>query len=76
MVPKAVEVLRPEAAFCVGSCAALYRDKTRLSDVVAATLLTTHAQRWETAERVVHCGLSIPASSSLSQLILCAALWF
>ena len=69
MVPKAVELLRPKAVFCVGSCAALHRDKTRLGDVVVAAKLTTYAQRRETAERVVPCGFSIPASKSISQLI-------
>ena len=73
MVPKAVEKLRPKAVFCVGSCAGLHRDKTRLGDVVAAAKLTTYAQRRVTAETVVPCGLSIPASKSISQLIPCAA---
>ena len=71
-LPKAVELLRPKAVFCVGSCAALYRDKTRLGDVVAAAKLTTYAQRRVTANKVVPCGFSIPASKSISQLILYA----
>ncbi|XP_067031602.1 death domain-containing ATP nucleosidase-like isoform X2 [Acropora muricata] len=73
IVPKAVEMLRPKAVFCVGSCAALHRDKTRLGDVVAAAKLTTYAQRRQTAERVVPSGYSIPASKSVSKLIPCAA---
>ena len=73
IVPKAVEMLRPKAVFCVGSCAALHRDKTRLGDVVAAAKLTTYAQRRETAERVVPSGYSIPASKSISTLIPCAS---
>ncbi|XP_029185660.1 death domain-containing ATP nucleosidase-like isoform X2 [Acropora muricata] len=73
MVPKAVEILRPKAVFCVGSCAALHRDKTRLGDVVVAAKLTTYAQRRETADRVVPSGYSIPASKSISKLIPCAA---
>ena len=68
-LPKAVELLRPKAVFRVGSCAALYRDKTRLGDVVAAAKLTTYAQRLVTAKKVVPCGFSIPASKSISQLI-------
>ena len=71
-LPKAVEVLRPKAVFCLGSCAALH-DKTRLGDVVAAAKLTTYAQRRVTANKVVACGFSIPASKSISQLIPCAA---
>ena len=61
MVPKAAEMLRPKAVFCVGSCATLHRDKTRLGDVVAAAKLTTYAERREIAERVVPSGYSIPA---------------
>ena len=72
MVPKAVEILRPKAVFCVGSCAGLHRDKTRLGDVVAAAKLTTYAQRRETAERVVPSGFSVPASKGISKLILSA----
>ena len=66
-------MLRPKDVFCVGSCAFLHRDKTRLGDVVAAAKLTTYAQRQETAERVVPSGYSIPASRSISRLIPCAA---
>ena len=73
MVPKAVEMLRPKAVFCVGSCAALHHDKTRLGDVVAAAKLTTYAQRRVTANKVVPCGFSIPASKRIWQLIPCAA---
>ena len=72
-LPKAVEMLRPKAVFCVGSCAALHRDKTRLGDVVAAAKLTTYAQRRVTAKKVVPCGFSIPASKNIWQLIPCAA---
>ena len=72
-LPKAVEMLRPKAVFCVGSCAALHRDKTRLGDVVAAAKLTTYAQRRVTANKVVPCGFSIPASKNISRLIPCAA---
>ena len=74
MVPKAVEILRTKAVFCVCSCAGLHRDKTRLDDVVAAAKLTTYAQqRRETAERVVPSGFSVPASKGISKLILSAA---
>lgn len=73
-LPKAVEMLRPKAVFCVGSCAALHRDKTRLGDVVAAAKLTTYAQRRVTANKVVPCGFSIPASKNISRLIPFAAL--
>ncbi|XP_067024644.1 death domain-containing ATP nucleosidase-like isoform X1 [Acropora muricata] len=73
MVPKAVEMLRPKAVFCVGSCAALHHDKTRLGDVVVAAKLTTYAQRRVTANKVVPCGFSIPASKRIWQLIPCAA---
>ena len=73
MVPKAVEMLRPKAVFCVGSCAALHHEKTRLGDVVAAAKLTTYAQRRVTANKVVPCGFSIPASKRIWQLIPCAA---
>lgn len=73
VVPKAVETLRPKAVFCVGSCNALHRDKTRLGDVVAPAKLTTYAQREVTSTRVVPCGFTIPASRNISQLIPCAA---
>ena len=73
MLPKAVEMLRPKAVFCVGSCAALHRDKTRLGDVVAAAKLTPYAQRRVTANKVVPCGFSIPASKNISRLIPFAA---
>ena len=66
MVPKAVEMLRPKAVFCVGSCVALHSDKNRLGDVVAAATLTTYAQRRVTAERVVPCRFSVRASKSIS----------
>ena len=69
MVPKAVELLRPKVVFCVGSCAALYRDKTSLGDVVAAAKLTTYVRQRVNANKVVPCGFSIPASKSISQLV-------
>ena len=72
-LPKAVEMLRPKVVFCVGSCAALDHDKTRLGAVVAAAKLTTYAQRRVTANKVIPCGFSIPASKSILQLIPCAA---
>ena len=72
-LPKVVEMLRPKVVFCVGSCAALHYDKTRLGDVVAAAKLTTYAQRRVTANKVIPCGFSIPASKSILQLIPCAA---
>ena len=42
--PKAVEMLRPKAVFCVGSCAGLHRERTRMGDVIAAVKLATYAQ--------------------------------
>ena len=45
MVPKAVELLRPKAVFWVGSCGVLYRDKSRLGDVIAAAKLTTYVRQ-------------------------------
>ena len=72
-LPKAVEILRLKAVFCLGSFAALHHDKTRLGDVVAAAKLTTYAQRRLTANKVVPCGFSIPASKCISKLIPCAA---
>ncbi|XP_029185678.2 uncharacterized protein LOC114953568 [Acropora millepora] len=72
-LPKTAEMLRPKVVFCIGSCAALYHDKTRLGDVVAAAKLTTYTQRRVSANKVIPCGFSIPASKSISQLISCAA---
>ncbi|XP_074630935.1 death domain-containing ATP nucleosidase-like [Acropora palmata] len=72
-LPKAVDMLRPKVVFCVGSCAALHYDKTRLGDVVAAAKLTTYAYRRVTANKVIPCGFSVPASKSILQLIPCAA---
>ena len=43
-LPKAVEMLRPKAVFCIGSCAGLHRERTRMGEVIAAAKLATYAQ--------------------------------
>ena len=69
VVNKAVEVLQPKAVLCIGSCRGLYRDKTKLGDVVVPSKLTTYASRRMTSTGVIPCGFTTPLSSIMSRLI-------
>ena len=69
VVKDAVEILQPRAVFCIGSSWGLYRDKTRLGDVVVPAKLTTYAPRRMTSTGAVPCGFTVPLSSSMSRLI-------
>ena len=73
VLPKAFEILRPKAVFCVGSCAALHRDKTKLGDVVISAKLTTYAPQKVTTNGVEKLGYSTPVSRDISHLITTAA---
>ena len=73
VLPKAFEILRPRAVFCVGSCAALHRDKTKLGDVVISATLTTYAPQRVTADGVEKRGYTTPVSGDISALITTAA---
>ena len=73
VVKDAVEILQPRAVFCIGSCWGLYRDKTRLGDVLVPAKLTTYAPRRMTSTGAVPCGFTVPLSSSMSRLIRQAA---
>ena len=68
-VKNAVEILQPKAVFCIGTCRGLYRDKTKLGDVVVPAKLTTYAPRRMTSIGAVPCGFTTPLSSSMSRLI-------
>ena len=50
-------------SFCVGSCAALHCDKTKLGDVVISAKLTTYAQPKLTKEGVEKLGYTIQLDS-------------
>ena len=73
VMPKAFEILRPKAVFCVGSCAALHRDKIKLGDVVISAKLTTYAAQRVTANGVEKLGYTTPVSRDISNLIRSAA---
>ena len=73
VLPKAFEILRPKAVFCVGSCAALDREKTKLGDVVISAKLTTYAPQRVTANGVEKLGYTTPVSRDISALITTAA---
>ena len=70
-VKNAVEILQPKAVFCIGTCRGLYRDKTKLGDVVVPAKLTTYTPRRMTSIGAVPCGFTTPLtlSSSMSRLI-------
>ena len=67
-VKNAVEILQPKAVFCTGTCKGLYRDKTKLGDVVVPAKLTTYGPRRVTSTGPVPCGLTAPLNSSMSLL--------
>ena len=73
VLPKAFEILRPKVVFCVGSCAALHRDKIKLGDVVISAKLTTYAQQEVTTTEIVRHGYTTPVSRHISRLITSAA---
>ena len=70
VLPNAFETLRPKADFCIGSCAALHRDKTQLGDVVISAKLTTYAQQKVTTNRVDKLGYTTPVRRHMSLLII------
>ena len=72
-VKNTVEILRPKAVFCVGSCGALNRDKIMLGDVVVSAKLTTYADRTVTNNGVQHRGFTSPVGRDIAGLIRYAA---
>ena len=69
-VKNTVEILRPKAVFCVGSCGALHRDKTTLGDVVVSAKLTTYVDRTVTNNGVQHRGFTTPVGRDIASVNL------
>ena len=69
VVLKAVNVLRPKAVFCVGSCRSLGYDKVKLGDIVMFEKLITSGPCRITEGGIEERGVKVPLKSRLLKVI-------
>ena len=72
IVKNAVTQLRPKAVFSVGHCSGMNQESTKLGDVVVSEKLTTYSYQKITKDGKKFCGLTIPVSRNIAELIKCA----
>ena len=72
VVIDAVQVLKPKAVFCVGSCSGLNVTRVNLGDVVVLKKLVTYAFSKVTENGIEELGVKVPLKPHLSKLILSA----
>ena len=70
VVLNAVNVVRPKAVFCVGSCRSLDYDKVKLGDIVMLEKLITYGPCKITEGGIEERGVKVPLKSGLLKVIL------
>ena len=69
VVSTGIRELKPKAVICVGYCAGLQGKKVKFGDVIISAKLATFAPIKITEDGIIECGVQVPATPRLSEIL-------